>query len=352
MTPVDLAPPEHQSAAADLWRDFTSLGAQRGAYSIQRPDGEVRHTEYSAVRDFVPGRSLAIVRDVTDRRRVEAERDRKTAELARSNAELERFAYIASHDLQEPLRTMHSFAQLLERRMNGNQDEEVSECLHFIVDSALRMRRIILDLLEFSRLGQAAANIREVSIAAVIESVVENLAIAIAECGATLEISDLPIVSADETQMIQLFQNLIGNAIKFRDTAPPRIRIHAAVESDQWICSVSDNGPGIAPEYFDTVFQAFKRLHGKEVPGTGIGLAVCRRIVENHNGRIWVESAPGEGATFRFALPLKQPRTASGERDRDGSVGACETTLVAHRQRFRARAGAKCVLNATVENLK
>jgi PAS domain S-box-containing protein len=314
LTPIDLAPPDYKATAEELWHAFDVSGSQRGAFPILRPDGELRHTEYSAVRDFVPGQSLSIVRDTTERRRIEAERDRKTAELARSNAELERFAYIASHDLQEPLRTMHSFAQLLERRLSRHDDPSVRECLDFIVDSALRMRRIILDLLDFSRLGQAGVNMREVLMASVVEAAIENLAAGVAECGARLEIGELPVVRADETQMIQLFQNLIGNALKFRSEAPPHIRIYSAAADGAYVFSVADNGPGIAPEYFDAIFEAFKRLHGRDIPGTGIGLAVCRRIVENHNGRIWVESTQGKGSTFYVALPMTQSEAETNHR--------------------------------------
>ena len=227
------------------------------------------------------------------------------AELERSNKELEQFAYVASHDLQEPLRMVSSYTQLLERRYGDKLDEKGRKFVDFAVDGAVRMQQLINDLLEFSRVSTRGKPMKPVDVNRVLDTVKLNLSVAIRESDAVVTNDRLPTVLADETQLVQLLQNLVGNAIKFRRAPPARPEVHVSAQVGETECvfTVRDNGIGIAPEYFERIFVIFQRLHAKgEYPGTGIGLAVCRRIVERHGGRIWVESAPGQGSTFYFAL--------------------------------------------------
>ena len=239
---------------------------------------------------------LASVVDISARKRAEEE-------LRRSNEELERFAYVASHDLQEPLRTVTSYVQLLARRYRDKLDADAAEFIEFAVQGAMRMQRLIEDLLAFSRVGTRAAALVPTDANAALDAALENLKAAAGEAGATLTRGPLPTVLADPVQLGQLFTNLVGNAVKFRGTEPPRVQIGAERDGTQWVFRVRDNGIGIDPQYFERIFVIFQRLHGRnEYPGTGIGLAVCRKIVERHGGRIWVESEEGGGATFSFTL--------------------------------------------------
>ena len=233
--------------------------------------------------------------------------EQRTAELTCSNQKLEQFAYIVSHDLQEPLRKIKSFSQLLSKecqdQFTGN--EKAQRYLDYIIDAAERQRNLIKALLNYSRLGRNDSPKVSIDLNSVVEKVLEDLSLTIAETGATVTVSDLPTVGASATQMAQLFLNLIGNGIKFRGEAEPRIRISAQLQSSEWLISVQDNGIGLNPKYAERIFQIFQRLHSRsEYPGTGIGLAICRKIVENHDGRIWVVSEPGQGSTFYFTLPV------------------------------------------------
>lgn len=247
---------------------------------------------------------LGIFTDITERVRQEEELKRTAEELARSNEELASFAYVASHDLQEPLRMVSSYTQLLARRYADRLDDDAREFIRFAVDGATRMQQLINDLLEYSRVGTRTRPFEPTSFELILDRVLCNLSVAISEAGATVTRDPLPTVMADPTQMVQLFQNLIGNAIKFRGEQPPRVHVSARQEGGEWIFSVRDNGIGIDPSYFERIFVIFQRLHGRsEYPGTGIGLAICKKIVQRHGGRIWVESAPGEGACFSFSLP-------------------------------------------------
>jgi PAS domain S-box-containing protein len=256
----------------------------------------------------------AVIRDVTDRKRTEQQLRQtadllaqQTTELARSNEELERFAYIASHDLQEPLRMVASYTQLLARRYRGKLDEDADEFIGYAVNGANRMQQLIRDLLEYSRVGTRGGAFVPVDCAELVATVIGDLGAAIEEANATVAYGSLPTVSADWSQLRQLFQNLVENALKYRSDAPPTVQIDASQEGDAWHFVVRDNGIGIAPEYADRIFVIFQRLHTQaEYPGTGIGLAVCKRIVERHGGRIWVESAAGEGAAFHFTLPARE----------------------------------------------
>jgi len=252
--------------------------------------------------------------DVTERKRAEAELHRahdelakKAEELERSNAELEQFAYVASHDLQEPLRMVSSYTQLLARRYKDQLPAEAQEFMHFTVDGAARMKQLIEDLLAYSRVGTKGKELVPVSLEAPLKRALTNLRTAIEESGATVSADALPTVDADEVQLAQVFQNLIGNALKFRGKAAPRIHVGAAEQAGEWQISIADNGIGIEPQYFERIFMLFQRLHAMgEYPGTGIGLAICKKVAERHGGRIWVSSTPGAGSTFHFTLPKKE----------------------------------------------
>jgi len=235
------------------------------------------------------------------------EAEQRARELAASNAELEQFAYVSSHDLQTPLRNIISYTQLLERRYKGRLDADADDFIGFIVDSGKRMTRMISDLLNYSRTGSHTEPVASVDLELVLDAVLADLALMITQSGAIIERTSLPVLPADKGQIASLFANLIGNAIKYRrsDTVP-QIRISADETPEHWVLSVADNGIGIAPEYQERIFVIFQRLHGPgQYDGTGIGLALCKKIVERHGGRIWVESDVERGSTFRFTLPKR-----------------------------------------------
>jgi chemotaxis family two-component system sensor kinase Cph1 len=241
--------------------------------------------------------------DVTTRKLAEELLAQRTQELARSNAELELFAYVASHDLQEPLRMVQSFLELLTQRYRARLDADAMEFIGFAVDGARRMRLLIDDLLTYSRVGTAAKPMEPVDLGEVFASVQRNLRVAIDESGAHLGADNLPSVMGDPVQLTQLFQNLIANAIKFWRDQPPQIDIAAQREGDWWRLSVRDNGIGISADQFDRIFVPFQRIHScSTYPGTGLGLAICKKIVERHGGRIWVESEVGKGSRFNLTL--------------------------------------------------
>jgi len=246
----------------------------------------------------------AAVRDITKRKRAEAHLLQKVEELNRSNEELEQFAYIASHDLQEPLRMVASYTQLLSRRYKGKLDSDADEFISFAVDGASRMERLIKDLLAYSRVGTETKDLLDTSSEEALQQALINLRGAVEESGAQVTHDPLPIVVADEMQLIQLFQNLVGNAIKYQNPGIPRVHISAARDSEKrWKFSVQDNGLGIDSQYFEKIFGMFQRLHKREeFEGTGVGLAICKKIVERHGGSISVESQLGHGSTFCFAL--------------------------------------------------
>ena len=232
----------------------------------------------------------------------------RTEELQRSNQDLQQFAYVASHDLKEPLRMISSYSTLLQRRYEGRLEDDADAYIQYIVDGVKRMDLLITDLLDYSRAGQSTdEDLVNVDPEPVLQSVLDNLKVTIAAAGAKVTHDRLPRVAYDEMRLAQLLQNLIGNAVKYRGDAKPIIHLFAERTESETIFSVRDNGPGIPPEHHETVFGIFKRLHGKEVEGTGIGLAMCRRIVERYGGRIWVESTPGSGATFKFTIPHTRP---------------------------------------------
>ena len=241
------------------------------------------------------------VRRALRERKLRSEHRQSQEELARSNRDLEQFAYVASHDLQEPLRMVATYTQLLAERYAGKLDENADKYIHYAVDGALRMQTLVQDLLAFSRVGRQGTDFRVVECSALLQVAKQNLKTAIEESGTQIECEALPSVVADGSQLGQVFQNLIGNAIKFRGAGTPVIRITAEKKDREWMLAVSDNGIG------EIIFVIFKRLHTRaEYPGSGIGLAICQKIVERHGGRIWVESKPGEGSTFKFTLPIRE----------------------------------------------
>lgn len=234
-------------------------------------------------------------------------------DLHRSNEELQQFAYVASHDLQEPLRMVASYVQLLARRYQGKLDQDADEFIGFAVEGARRMQTLINDLLSYSRVGTRGRALEPIEVDSILDAVLSDLRLAIADADATVTRDPLPSIVADPTQLHQLLQNLIGNALRFRRDEPPRIHVGARREDDVWVFSVCDNGIGIEPQYFDRIFVIFQRLHGRaDYPGTGIGLAIAKKIVERHGGRIWVESKPGQGTTFFFTMPATDTTASEG----------------------------------------
>jgi len=249
--------------------------------------------------------SWRLVRDNCDLALSRKALEESIGELARSNADLQQFAYVASHDLKEPLRMVASYTQLLARRYKGKLDSDADEFIRYAVDGANRMQWLINDLLAYSRVTSQDQVLEEVDCHGVLEEVLSDLRVAIEESRAVVTHDPLPRVMADRGQLGQLFQNLIGNAIKFHGKEPPQVHVTAGRKPDEWAFSVRDNGVGLDPQYAERIFVIFQRLHDREeYPGTGIGLAICKKVVERHGGRIWVVSQIGQGATFHFTLPI------------------------------------------------
>ncbi|MBN1918638.1 MAG: PAS domain S-box protein [Verrucomicrobia bacterium] len=299
-------PPYDQAAAARWVRRAAEEGPQLFEWLCRRRDGTLFWSEVTLKRAEIGGedRVLAVVRDISERKRVEEALQQQAAELARSNAELEQFAYVASHDLQEPLRKITSYLQLLEERYRGRLDAGADEFIGFAVDGSQRMKKLISDLLEYSRVGTRGRPFEATDAGVLLERVLADLQMAIDENRAEVTSDSLPTVLADGVQLGQVFQNLISNALKFRRDESPCIHISAQPKDGEWVFSVRDNGLGLDPAFKERIFAMFQRLHGRgKYPGTGIGLALCKKIVERHGGRIWIESEPGRGTTFYFTLP-------------------------------------------------
>jgi PAS domain S-box-containing protein len=310
MSFVEFTHPDDAQKDWDLFQEL--ITGQRDHFQMEKrfiqKDGRLIWVNLtsSLVRDAAghPQFAFGMAEDITARKQAEEELKQAAAELTRSNAELEQFAYVASHDLQEPLRMVTSYLQLLERRYQGQLDEKADKFIAYAVEGAARMQTLIQELLAYSRVGTRGQPFAPTDCQAVAEAAVANLGAAIQESGAVVIRAGLPTVLADATQLTQVFQNLIGNAIKFRRAAPPQIHVGAEREKGAWVFRVRDNGIGIAPEFTERIFVIFQRLHSRdEYPGTGMGLAICKKIVERHGGRIWVESEPGQGSTFYFTLP-------------------------------------------------
>ena len=302
--------PDHvQQVVAKISKCFQSGEVWEDTFPLRGRDGNYRWFLSRAVPICDPeGRVLrwfGTNTDISERMRSEEHLLRTVGELKRSNDELQQFAYIASHDLQEPLRMVASYIQLLAKRYKGRLDSDADEFIAYAVDGSNRMRGLIQDLLAYSSAGTNGTALREISSENALKEALTNLRATIEESGAVVTHDSLPTITTDDTQLARVFQNLVGNAIKYRSAEVPRVQISATKNGDkEWIFSVRDNGLGIDPQYFERIFILFQRLHGqKEFKGTGIGLAICRKIVERLGGRIWVESQPKKGSTFYFALP-------------------------------------------------
>jgi PAS domain S-box-containing protein len=294
-------PPGHPQITSFLGVPLKQAGRTIGLIGLANKEAGYSHADREAVEALSAAFAEALIR-----KRAEEELKRTLVDLQRSNAELEQFAYVASHDLQEPLRTVASFVQLLARRYKGELDSDADEFIAYATDGANRMQRLINDLLVYSRVSTRGKEFELADCTHALGQAIANLQKVILENGAVVTNDDMPRVKADETQLIQLFQNLIDNAIKFHSEEPPRIHVAARKEGKEWLFSVQDNGIGIDPQYNERIFVIFQRLHEKDkYPGTGIGLAICKRIVERHRGRIWVESTPEKGSTFLFTIPEK-----------------------------------------------
>jgi PAS domain S-box-containing protein len=296
------SPEVHQS----LLKELHDKGEVRDYETpIQSRNGEIYClTSASLIEINGEPHILTLAVDITERKQAREQLLQTMQELKRSNTELEQFAYIASHDLQEPLRAVAGMVQLLQKRYQGQLDQRADEYISLAIDGATRMQTLINDLLAYSRVERRGNPIQSIDANKSLASALRNLQISIAEQGATITNDPLPTLEADPTQLTQLFQNLIGNAIKFHGETPPQIHIAAEDLGEGWRFSVHDNGIGIEPQYFERVFLIFQRLHTRrEYSGTGIGLSVCKKIVEWHGGRIWIESQIGRGSTFYFTIP-------------------------------------------------
>ena len=326
LTLADIRPPEDVALFMD---DIQAVRGnpssnQTGQWRHRRKDGEMMEVQVTAHAVNVDGRSARIVSivDITDRKKYERQLQqlntdlgKRATELMASNAELERFAYIASHDLQEPLRMVSSFLQLLQKKYGGQLDAKADQYIHYAVDGSERMKALIMDLLEYSRVGTGKDGFKWVECGEVMAEVGELFRERIVAARGQVEIGPLPRVWGDKVQLTQLFQNLVSNALKYAGDEPPVITVTAVEKANCWEFSVADNGIGIDPQFFDKIFIIFQRLHNKnDYSGTGIGLAICKKIVERHGGRIWVESGRerdgdrgrGRGSTFYFTI-IKKP---------------------------------------------
>ncbi len=304
---VDVLSLLKQSELNDVIRRVdTSVVTKNGRHVAVSLSGSVMHDEDGEIQGMV-----CIAQDITERKQTQEILERQTQELARSNSELEQFAWVASHDLQEPLRMVASYTQLLSKRYKGKLDADADEFIAFAVDGATRMRRLINALLELSRVGTRGKDFEATDCEAIYDRTLVNLQGLVEESDAVVTHDRLPTVLGDGTQLGQLFQNLIANAIKFRGDEQLTVHVGAEQRNGHWEFCVRDNGIGIDPEYAERIFVVFQRLHGKgDRPGTGIGLSICKKIVELHGGRIWVKSQPDEGAAFYFTLPLNEEKSS------------------------------------------
>jgi chemotaxis family two-component system sensor kinase Cph1 len=302
-----LLPNQEREAFIRLWQGIKQDESWQGESQLQHSQGKLfpAWINISGVKDETGIVTHYIVEfsDISAFRVAQESLSQRTEELARSNRELEQFAYVASHDLQEPLRMVASYTQLLARRYRGKLDADADEFIHYAVDGATRMQGLINDLLSYSRIGSSNKKFDWVDLNLVLQRALANLHVAIEESHVKIVIDQLPTIKGDITQLTQLFQNLIGNAIKFRSQQPLEIQIKVSDADKYWCFEVCDNGIGIAPEFFERIFVIFQRLHNKEeYPGTGIGLSICKKIIERHGGQIKVKSERGQGSAFIFTL--------------------------------------------------
>jgi len=311
----DVHPDDRNSVMEAIQKSLATRSDYQAEYRIMRPDGSHIWIEsrgrLQLNEEGVATRMTGICMDITERKRAEEELIRQSHELARSNAELQQFAYVASHDLKEPLRNITCYVQLLAKRTEGRRDDSEEQFIQFIVDGAKRMNDLISDLLAYSRTGSGTEEIHAVSMERVTDLALMNLERMIKESDAVITRDPLPVIPGDEVPLVQLMQNLLSNAIKYRSQERPWIQIHSERVGDYWKFSVRDNGIGFKPEHQDRIFGLFRRLHGREIPGTGIGLAICKKVVEDLGGRIWAESAEGRGSTFSFLVPALARRPAA-----------------------------------------
>jgi light-regulated signal transduction histidine kinase (bacteriophytochrome) len=296
---------EHDYSQRAVKETSDEIGALVEGFNEMLSQIETRDGALTQAQGDLEKRVRDLQREVAERQRAEKRLAEKAVELERSNAELEQFAYVASHDLQEPLRMVSIYTQLLAKRYGPKLDGSALEFIDFAVDGVKRMRLLIRDLLEYSRVGTRGKFLAMTDCNAVLDLTLNNLEAVIEESHARITRDPLPVIMADDVQLGQLFQNLIINAIKYHDSEPPEIHVGCKQEESRWLFWVRDNGIGIDPQYAERIFIIFQRLHGKgEYAGTGIGLAICKKIVERHGGKIWVESELGKGATFYFTLPV------------------------------------------------
>lgn len=305
-SPLDFATEYHSRPVDKILEELITVGHAVFETGHRRKDGTIVPVEINSHKITFAGRDVVVgvVRDITERKQAEEEIKRNAEKLARSNRDLRQFAYVASHDLQEPLRVVSNFVQLLQRRYKGKFDKDADEFMDFISEGSLRMQQLIQDLLAYSRVETLRKPFEAVDVDGVVDEVINDLRITIDETSAVVTYDPLPILTVDRTQIFQVFLNLIQNAIKFRkEKEPPKVHVSAVRADSEWIFSVRDNGIGIEPQYFNKIFTIFQQLHSRgQYPGTGIGLAIVKRIIERHGGKIWVESEPGKGSTFFFSL--------------------------------------------------
>ena len=299
----------HISQGISNWEDEYRFKTANDVYKYIYDRGYIIYNENNE-----PVRMIGAMQDLTERKTHEnllqnlnSSLEKRAAELAESNAELERFAYVTSHDLQEPLRMVTSFLQLLEKRYKEKLDQKAHEYIHYAVDGAERMKRLILDLLEYSRVNSSKIIIEDVDVNEVVEDIKFTYKNMLQEMNGTIHSQKLPVIKGNKTQILQLFQNLISNALKYKSDSPPVIDI--SLEDEKQFCKfkITDNGIGIDRKFFDKIFIIFQRLHNRDqYSGTGIGLAICKKIIDKHGGKIWVSSVKGEGSTFYFTLPTSK----------------------------------------------
>lgn len=327
LSPMDIVVPEERDwVEANTKRRSDGEPGKPYQVTSLRKDGSSFYGLVWSNRIFYRGKPSTVgsMLDISDRIHAEQDMRRMVDALAASNMELERFAYVASHDLQEPLRSITSFSQLLERRAASQLDDEAKEYLHYIISGGKRMYALVNDLLTFSRVSRKGSPFAQIDTREAAEIALQNLRESIHESGAEVTLGELPVVVGDGMQLSQLFQNLIGNAVKFRRPGTsPRVAIQARRQGEDYLFSVTDDGIGIPQEYQEQVFALFRRLHkGEAYPGTGVGLAICKRVIERHDGRLWVESTPGHGSTFFFTLPAPGTQRAQAlvarEEEEDG----------------------------------